>query len=112
QRGLWHLGRYNAADNVKAQRFLERAVALDAGFAPAHAYLAGFSISRILSSALAPDEGLRLAKQHAREAYAFDPDDADGQAVAAMLRAIAGQSDRALEALSVALTHTPNSVMA
>jgi adenylate cyclase len=112
QRGLWHLGRYSAADNIKAQHFLERAVALDAGFASAHTYLAGFSMSRVLSGVLAFDEGLRLAGKHAREAGAFDPDDAEGQAVAAGLRIIAGQGERALEALLPALMHNPNSVWA
>jgi DNA-binding SARP family transcriptional activator len=38
-RGLWHMYRFDRADNVHARRFFEMAVRLDAGFARAHAGL-------------------------------------------------------------------------
>jgi adenylate cyclase len=111
QRGLWHLGRCNADDNIKAQHYLEHAIALDAGFASAHAALARvFSFQFGVSGAIDLDEGLRLASKHAREAVAVDPNNSEGQAVLAWVRAALGQGEYALDGLSSTLAHNPNSV--
>jgi adenylate cyclase len=113
QRGLWHLGRCNADDNVKAQRCLESAIALDLGFASAHAALARvFGFQAIIWGTLDLEEGLLSASKHAREAVASDPNDPEARAITAWLRAAVGQGDAALEALSPTLARNPNSVWA
>ena len=40
QRGLWHYGKANVADNERAKEFFERAISLDGTFAAAHLQLA------------------------------------------------------------------------
>ena len=37
QRGLWHMGKFTATDNLRAQQFFDRAIALDPTFSAAHA---------------------------------------------------------------------------
>ena len=40
QRGLWHVSKYNAADNEQAIEYFHRAIARDESFAPAYVALA------------------------------------------------------------------------
>jgi adenylate cyclase len=40
QRGLWHIAQASREDNERAQQFLQRAVSLDASFAPAYVAMA------------------------------------------------------------------------
>ena len=113
QRGLWHLGKFNAADTVLAQDFFERAIALDGGFASAHAALSMvFAFHAGVSGLLSFDEGLRLAGQQARRAVEIDSNDPEGQAVVAFWRGSAGQGEQALRGLAATLVQNPNSAWA
>ena len=40
QRGLWHMGRANLAENERAREFFQQAIALDAAFSPPYAAMA------------------------------------------------------------------------
>jgi adenylate cyclase len=113
QRGLWHLGKFNGTDAVLAQHFFERAIALDAGFASAHAALSmAFAFHAGVSGVLSFADGLRLAGQHAQKAVEIDPDDPEGQAVVAWWRGTVGQGEQALRGLAATLAQNPNSAWA
>jgi adenylate cyclase len=113
QRGLWHLGKCNGTDVVSAQHFFERAIALDAGFASAHAALSvAFAFHAGVSGVLCFDEGLRLAGEHARKAVEIDSNDPEGQAVLAWWRGTVGQGEQALHGLAATLAQSPNSAWA
>jgi adenylate cyclase len=113
QRGLWHLGKFNRTDAVLAQQFFERAIALDAGFAPAHAALSmAFAFHAGVSGALSFDDGLRLAGEHARKAVEIDSNDPEGQAVVAFWRGSGGEGEQALRGLAETLAENPNSAWA
>ena len=113
QRGLWHLGKCNGTDVVLAQHFFERAIALDAGFASAHAALSvAFAFHAGVSGVLCFDEGLRLAGEHARKAVEIDSNDPEGQAVLAWWRGTVGQGEQALHGLAATLAQNPNSAWA
>ena len=110
QRGLWHLGKCNGTDAVLAQHFFERAIALDAGFASAHAALSmAFAFHAGVSGVLSFGEGLRLAGEHARKAVEIDSNDPEGQAVLAWWRGTVGQGEQALHGLAATLAQNPNS---
>jgi adenylate cyclase len=110
QRGLWHLGKCNGKDAVLAQHFFERAIALDAGFASAHAALSmAFAFHAGVSGVLAFEEGLGLAGQHARKAVEIDANDPEGQAALAWWRGTVGQGKQALHGLTAPLAQNPNS---
>ena len=113
QRGLWHLGKCNSTETVLAQHFFERAIALDAGFASAHAALSmAFAFHAGVSGVLSFDEGFRLAGEHARKAVEIDANDPEGQAVLAWWRGSVGQGEQALRGLAATLAQNPNSAWA
>jgi adenylate cyclase len=113
QRGLWHLGKCNSTETVLAQHFFERAIALDAGFASAHAALSmAFAFHAGVSGVLSFDEGFRLAGEHARKAVEIDANDPEGQAVLAFWRGSGGQGEQALRGLAATLAQNPNSAWA
>lgn len=85
--GMSHLYKANAADNLQAQDWLRRAIALDPGFAQAHAYLSyAIVLSMIYFEA---DPGLpRIDEALAIAAQAVDLDDRDAVARFALGRAL------------------------
>lgn len=81
-------GRYLAnqgdrEDLARGVAALERAIARDPGFAPAHAALADVFHGRVMSGALPPRDGYPRAKAAARQAVALDPGLAEAHAVLA-----------------------------
>ncbi len=70
-------------DREGARRHFEQAVALDPGYAAAHAGLASYRFNRATSSFDAPEENTRVGREHAERAYALDPKNADALRVMA-----------------------------
>jgi adenylate cyclase len=110
QRGLWHLGRANLADNDKAKKFFEQAIALDAAFAPPYAAMAETLYAEEFRHAVRPvPQPSRATMDWARRAVELDPDDADAQAILAQLMLTSGNHDECWRRLSLAISTNPNS---
>ena len=92
QRGMWHMGRSNTADNEKSKRFFQQAIALDRGFAAPYAALAIACVWEGAVYATRPmSDGTIVAEKWAREAVAIDPADANAQAILAFALFMAGK---------------------
>jgi TolB-like protein len=63
---------------VSAQQLFARAIAIDPGFAPAHADLAGCFVHYTEQGRKPPREAMPLAREHARRAISLDPTSPDG----------------------------------
>jgi adenylate cyclase len=110
QRGLWHVGKFDLAENERAKAFFRRAIELDAVFAPAYSALAlacHFEGSRFATRSL--DEATKEAVLCAHKAVAIDPADADAQAVLATATMWTGDRVAAWERASQALARNQNS---
>ena len=107
-RGLWHMYRFNRADNAHARHFFETAVRLDPTFARAHAGLS-FTHFQDAFQAWTPRAA---ATQHAFEAagQSLMADDRDPAAHWAMGRALwlRGRHDHAIVELEQAVELSPN----
>jgi adenylate cyclase len=108
QRGLWHYWQYSKASSIEAQRLFAEAIALDAQFAAAHAFLA---YSHFTGSHLAfeePHQAMQLARDGALRALAIDGKDPMAHLV--LGRVLAGQGDypSATTELSIAVALNPS----
>jgi adenylate cyclase len=109
QRGLWHLGRANLADNDKAKKFLEQAIALDGAFAPPYAAMATTLYVEELRYAVRPvPQPSRATVDWGRKAVELDPDDAEAQAIMAQLMLTSGNHEEYRRRLTLALSINPN----
>ena len=98
QRGLWHLWKADATDIERAREFLQRAINLDATFAPAYASMAYAYRIGGLTYAIRPlQEAAELGHDWARKAIEIDPNDADAQATLGWAMSMAGNLDGAFE---------------
>jgi adenylate cyclase len=111
QRGLWHMRKANPAENDRAKEFFQRAMTLDAMFAPAYAARAMISMYEGFAFATLPlPEAARLTTGWARRAVEIDPEDSDTQAILAWTTAMkAGPSQESWDGVSIALAINPNS---
>jgi adenylate cyclase len=110
QHGLWHVSKYNAADNEQAIEYFHRAIARDESFAPAYVALATAYHESGQSFALRPlDDAIRLAGMWAHRAAVIDPQDAEVQAALGSVEQISGRPDDARNCGSLALSINPNS---
>ncbi len=111
QRGLWHLSRASPTDSILAREFFQRAMALDAMFAPPCAAMAMLYMQEGLSFATHSwPEALKLAGGWAHKAVDIDASDADAQAILAWTAAISdGPSQESWDGVSLALALNPNS---
>src|SRR5262249_2117312 len=113
QRGLWHMTKCNAHDNARAQEFFDRAIAIDASFASAHAAFAqSVMMQGVVYGNLPIDETTRIAIARAQAAVEIDASDADAQAILAFALWTAGDFEQAWERATVALSNNPNSPQA
>jgi cytochrome c-type biogenesis protein CcmH/NrfG len=109
QRGVWHLGRGNADDDVLAQRFFSQAIDLDPNFAGSYAGLAEtytMAATQFHTCTLADVE--KLHERAARRAWALDPGDAYARVLFGVIFLLRGDHGAALAELERALTLTPN----
>jgi adenylate cyclase len=107
QRALWYWAK--GGDLSVPRGFLQRAVALDPRFAPAHAMLALLHLSdAALGSDLPLRENVMRAEIEARTAMGLDPDSAIAHAVLAWVFNFQGDSKSALEEADIAIDLDPN----
>lgn len=101
--------RVERARNEEARALLHRAIALEPGYARAHALL-GWATSWAAHCDWLPDRaaGRREADRHARAALALDPGDPWARMVAGFSLSTAGQHDRAIADLAAALAINPS----
>jgi DNA-binding SARP family transcriptional activator len=108
-RGLWHMYRFNAADNKVAERLFRAALALDPNFARAHAGLS-FTHFQNVFLGLTPDreQQARLALETASQSLAAD--DRDPAAHWALGRALwlRGEQDESIAELARSVELSPN----
>ena len=93
----------------EAQRLLRRAIAIDPGYARAHALLGWATLWAVRCYWAEPWEvSLPRAEAHAQEALALDPRDPWARMIAGFCLSTAGQHARGLEELRMALTLNPS----
>jgi adenylate cyclase len=110
QRGLWHVGKASRADIARAMTFFQRAIELDAGFAPAYTGLASaYTAEGAIHAARPLQEAVRLAADWARRAVEIDATDAEAQAMLARTATLAGNAEEGWERAMLALSLNPNS---
>jgi tetratricopeptide (TPR) repeat protein len=110
-RGMWFLEQVDPVSNTKAREFFERAIALDPGFAPPHAWLVQTWLNERhvffnhgLGNAAEP------AKREGQRAVSLDPNDAAGYAALAWAAYMAGDPSGGVTVARQALTLNPNHV--
>ena len=116
QRGLWHFGKFNADDNLAAQKFFQQAIDLDPNFAGGYCGLAwalrhAVQVQRhatlgVLGRDMA--ENLNAAEALARRAVALDGNDAEARARLGQILMARGVYHDALAEIERALTISPN----
>ena len=91
QRGLWHIGKANPTDNDQAKDFFQRAITLDATFAPAYAAMAMMYMhAGLVFATISLQDAAKLTIGWARKAVEIDAGDADTQAILAWTIAVRG----------------------
>ena len=109
QRGLWHLGQFNAIDAMRAERFFERAIQLDETFAGGYS---GLATARLHAAAgfqtRSISDAQQLAEILARRALALDAADADARACLAAMLKNRGDYEGAIAEAEHALAISPN----
>jgi TolB-like protein len=108
-RALSLINRLDRKRNEEAQTLLRAAIAMEPGYARAHALL-GWAIWWAAHCYWIPDrrEGFGEAAAHARAALSFDPADPWARMVAGMCFSTRGQHDRAFGELRQALALNPS----
>lgn len=108
-RGLWHMYKFNAADNRDAEAFFRTAIGLDPTFARAHA---GLSFTHFQNAFLdlTADREHQIEEAFATAALSLSTDDRDPAAHWAMGRALwlRGAQDESLAELQRSIDLSPN----
>ena len=113
QRGLWHLGQFNADHTTLAERFFEQAIELDPAFAGGYSGLATAqlqSANTFMQRDLA--ETLRSAEALARKAVSLDGADAEALTCLGRVLGTKGDYQGALAAIEQAIALNPNLAIA
>jgi adenylate cyclase len=111
-RAIGLISRVGRAQIEEAQSLLRRAIAMEPGYARAHAVLAWAVWWATLSYAW-PDksEGYRRAARHAADAVALDPNEPWARMTLGLCFSNAAQHERALAELRMAVELNPNSAL-
>lgn len=111
-RGLWHMYRFNKADNERARHFFETALRLDPSFARAHAGLSFTHFQDAFQGWSEREPGIELAYASASDSLMAD--DRDPAAHWAMGRALwlRGRHEPAIGELEQAVELSPNFALA
>jgi adenylate cyclase len=113
QCGLWHMSKCNAVDNMRAQEFFDRAVALDIAFPSAHAAFAqSVMMQGVVYGGLPIEDATKIAIDRAQMAVEIDASDADAQAIMAFALWTAGDFVEAWTRAALAYAKNPNSASA
>ena len=107
-RGLWHMYRFNKADNERARQFFETAVRLDPTFARAYAGLSFTHFQNVFQGWAKPELEIERAFDAAGQSVMVD--DRDPAAHWAMGRALwlRGRQDQSIIELEHAIDLSPN----
>jgi adenylate cyclase len=109
QRGLWHVGRFNAADNALAQTFFQRAIDLDSSFAAAYAGFARTCVEAATQfQTMSLADYLKAAEPMTRRALSLDPGDAEIRLCLSTFFVLRGDMGAGLAEAERALSITPN----
>ncbi len=109
QRGLWHLSKSTAADNILAEDFLLQATVLDPTFAGSYGALAFAQLqSAGAFQRRTLDDAQALAEASARRAVGFDSADAEARSFLAWVLWFSGDYDGARAEAERALAISPN----
>jgi adenylate cyclase len=109
-RALGLINKMERRQNEEAQALLRRAIALEPGYARAHALL-GWALwwsTLCLWWMEETEAGYRQAAVHAHDALALDPSDPWARMVSGLCLSTAGQHERALEEFRTALALNPS----
>jgi adenylate cyclase len=112
-RGMWHFANVEAAEIGKARNFFQRAIELDARFAPAYALLSLTYVQEAVR--FRPDlraENVPRALEHARRAVAIDPTDARAHAALASALLHSGRHAESFAEADLAVNLDGNSALA
>ena len=108
-RAMWHCFRFTAAHAEQAHALLLRALALDRGFARAHAGLSFTHYSRAFLNAVpAPDAEIEMALRYAQQSIDLDARDAMGHWMLGRARFLAREHDQAIDSVKRSLAVNPN----
>ena len=108
QRGLWHLGKFNADDDALAEDFFQRAVDLDPTFAGGYKGLSAVQNSAADFQRRGLGDALSAAEMLARKAVALDAADAEAHSHLANALYRLGDYEGGLAAIEPALALSPN----
>ena len=113
QRGLWHVYRYTAEDNARAEAMFRRAIELDENFAPPYAGLAyALYLDVFMGYVAEPGDELSRALEAAKAAVALDDKDAFAHTSLSRARIVLGEHEEAIAASDSAIALSPNSAHA
>lgn len=109
QRGLWHSYRFRPEERDRALAFFERAIALDARFAPAYAGLGmALYVYSLLGASPDHDADVERAVAACRTAINLDDNDPFAYAVLCRCSILQGQPEAAIAAADRALRLNPS----
>ena len=112
-RGMWFLEQVDPVSNGKAREFFERAIALDPGFAPPHAWLVQTLMNeRHVFFSHGTANPAEAARREAQRAVALDRNDAAGYAALAWAAYMSGDPSGGVAHARQALVLNPNHVEA
>lgn len=113
QQGIWYAGRWSDENLLRALGWFDRAIALDARYAPGH-YGAAMVLCRAGSgySPVAPPDWQAQADAFAAEAVRLDPRDPGGRVALGWTRYMRGERLGAIEAAQHALALNPGEAAA
>jgi TolB-like protein len=108
-RAMWHCFRFTASRTEQAHAYLLRALALDPGFARAHAGLSFTHYSRAFLDAVpTPGVEVGMALRYAQQSIELDPRDAMGHWTLGRARFLAGEHDQAIQSVNTSLAVNTN----
>jgi TolB-like protein/DNA-binding SARP family transcriptional activator len=108
-RAMWHCYHFTASHTEQAYQLLQRALALEKGFARAHAGLSFTHYSRaFLNATPAPDAAVALALDHGQISVELDSQDAMGHWTLGRARFLAREHDQALLSVRRSLAANPS----
>jgi len=109
QRGVWHMLKQSADDNLRARRFFEQAITLETDYSPGYDGLAWtYLMESSTFSRISIAEGCKLSGPLARKAVELDPENAEARARLALTIYLTGENRAAIAETERALSACPN----
>ena len=113
QRGIWHIYQYKPDDNFKALGFMQQAIELDPGFAPAHAGIAfSLYVHLITGSSTDRESDLQRGLDSGLMAVQLDEFDPFTHVGLGRIRIVRGEHSAAIESFNRAIELNPSFALA